>query len=397
MTTQIHDHENQRIRLLVWAPFFWPDIGGIEIITARLVSALRERGYGITVITSHGRKDLPDAAEFHGVSVFRFPFMDALLNRNVPLILRIQREVARIVADFRPDVHHLNFGGPVPITFFYLRTAGSAPVPALLSLHSSVAGLDAGEGTILGQVFHKTDWVTACSAAMLEDVRGLDPTIGSRSSVVHYGLDPPEIEPQPLGFGEPLVMCLGRAVEEKGFDLAITAFASLRARYPKARLALVGDGPHLPALRQQATDMGLDGCMDFRGEVSPDKVAAQINTACMVVVPSRWREAFGLVALEAAQMGRPVVAARVGGLPEVVLDGQTGLVVHKDDPRALFDAMAHLMDHPEQARAMGQAARTRALEGFGSARYVDAYDVLFRRLHSIYRGSATEDSEEGNR
>lgn len=397
MTTQIHDHEHQGIRLLAWMPFFWPDVGGIEIISAKLILALRERGYDITVITSHGRKDLPDAEEFHGVRVFRFPFMDALLNRNIPLILRIQREVARIAADFRPDVHYVNFGGPVPISFFYLRTAGSAPAPVLLTLHNSVAGLDAGESTILGQVFKKADWVTACSAAVLGDARSLDPTIRARSSVVYYGLDAPGLEPEPLDFDEPVVMCLGRVVEEKGFDIALSAFASFRVRYPKARLVLVGDGSSLSALRQQAADLGLDGRMDFRGEVSPVHVPALINTACMVVVPSRWREAFGLVALEAAQMGRPVVATRVGGLPEAVLDGETGLVVQKDDPRVLFDAMAYLMEHPERARAMGKAARKRALESFSGATYADAYDVLFRRLHSMSQVSATEDSQEGER
>jgi glycogen(starch) synthase len=97
-------------------------------------------------------------------------------------------------------------------------------------------------------------------------------------------------------------------------------------------------------------------------------------------MPSRWEEAFGLVALEAALMARPVVATRVGGLPEVVLDGETGLLVQKDDSGALARAVGFLLDHPEQAMSMGNAGRLRAKEVFSLARYVDAYDTLYRRL-----------------
>jgi glycosyltransferase involved in cell wall biosynthesis len=96
-------------------------------------------------------------------------------------------------------------------------------------------------------------------------------------------------------------------------------------------------------------------------------------------MPSR-QEGFGLVALEAAMMGRPVIAARVGGLPEVVLDGLTGILVDKENSRATADAILSLLRHPETALRMGREARTRARQIFGWDRFVNAYDELYQNL-----------------
>jgi glycosyltransferase involved in cell wall biosynthesis len=99
-----------------------------------------------------------------------------------------------------------------------------------------------------------------------------------------------------------------------------------------------------------------------------------------VLIPSRVIEGFGLVAMEAAMMGRPVVATRSGGLPEVVIDGQTGLIVERDDSNALAAAIAYLVDHPDMAAQMGRAARNRAQTIFDWERHIDAFDELYRRL-----------------
>ncbi len=105
-----------------------------------------------------------------------------------------------------------------------------------------------------------------------------------------------------------------------------------------------------------------------------------MNSATLVVMPSRWEEPFGLVAGAAALMARPVVASRVGGLAEVVADGETGLLVDKENPAAVARAVTHLLKNPATAERLGQAARRRAQELFGLDGVVDAYAVLYRRL-----------------
>jgi glycogen(starch) synthase len=173
---------------------------------------------------------------------------------------------------------------------------------------------------------------------------------------------------------------VGRIIAEKGFDLAIAAFASIATRFPRAKLIIAGDGPERERLERQVHDQGITERVDFLGWVPPEQMPTVVAGASVVVVPSRWQEAFGLVALEAALQGRPAVVAGVGGLPEVVIDGETGFVVAPEDSGALARAIAMLLDDPSLAARMGDAARTRATTRHGVARYADEYEQLYEHL-----------------
>jgi glycogen(starch) synthase len=370
----------EAVKVLFWTPLFLPDIGGIQLISSRHIASLRERNYDFVVLTSHGREEAPDESRCNGVTVYRFPVTTALEGRNLRLVREIQKRVVSIKESFKPDLVHINFGGPAPVSYFHLKTAGVCPAPLFLALHGSVRGLSGSSDTILGQVLHAADWTTACSAAMLQDASHIASELSSRSSVVYYGLPEPGIQPEPLSFDQPNILCLGRLVTDKGFDLAITAIAALFHRYPRVRLIIAGGGPARLALEQQVAALQLNRIVEFVGEVAPPEVLSLINKATVVLVPSRWREAFGLVVLEAAQMARPVVATRVGGLPEAVIHEQTGLLVEKENSQALAEAVAFLLDHPDIATRMGREGRERALNQFSWKRYVEAYDALYRSL-----------------
>jgi glycogen synthase len=226
---------------------------------------------------------------------------------------------------------------------------------------------------------HTSDWITACSASVLTHTRQLLPEITPRSSVIYNGLTAPAFDPQPISFDPPRLLCLGRLVIGKGFDLALAAFAKILHRFPSARLVIGGDGPERAKLQQQAIALGLVDSVEFVGSIPPEKVPHFIHAATLVLIPSRL-EGFGLVALEAALMARPVVAARVGGLPEVVAHEQTGLLVEGNQSRGVAQAIVRLLEHPELATQMGQTARERARQKFNWNRYVDGYDALYRKL-----------------
>jgi glycosyltransferase involved in cell wall biosynthesis len=125
--------------------------------------------------------------------------------------------------------------------------------------------------------------------------------------------------------------------------------------------------------------MGLRGDVDFTGLVDAEKVPELLNRATIVIMPSR-REPFGLVALQAAQMARPIVAARVGGLPEVVVHNRTGLLVEKDNSAAIAEGVEYLLNNTESAALMGRCARERARRMFNMERHAEAYHDLYRRL-----------------
>ena len=372
------------MRVLFWTELFWPYIGGVEVLGAKFILALRERGYEFAVITSHGALDLPDEETYQEVPIHRFQFWKALTGRDVDLLARTTREVSRLKRAFRPDLVHINFTDPT--AFFHIRTSRAHPAPLLVSIRIGLPKEGGGRDTLLGQTLRSAQWVTANSAAILAEARRLVPEITSYSSVIFNGLDTPATLPEPLPVNPHCLLCVGRLVSAKGFDLAISAFASLVPRFPGLRLVIAGDGPVRNDLERQAVELGVSNLIDFLGWVNPETVPALMNRATLVVMPSRWEEAFGLVALEAALMARPVVATRVGGLPEVVAHEQTGLVVEKDDHQALAGAIAFLLEHAEVAVKMGKSACLRAQDLFSLKRHVDAYHDLYGQL--IQRGAS---------
>jgi glycosyltransferase involved in cell wall biosynthesis len=168
-------------------------------------------------------------------------------------------------------------------------------------------------------------------------------------------------------------------VRQKGFDVAIAAFARLRDRFPHARLTVAGDGPERQALERLAIELGARDRTEFLGMVPPPRVSEVLDAATVVLMPSRF-EGLPLVAIEAALAARTVVATPVGGLQEIVVDRETGRLVPADDPAALADAVAELLDQPDQVAGLGARARQRALDRFGLTACVQRYDALYQQL-----------------
>jgi glycogen(starch) synthase len=337
---------------------------------------MRGRGYEFVVIAPQSSSDQPSESEYQGIPVYRFPFWNAMV--DIDLFTKIRGEVTRLKRSFAPDLVHIYAVNRS--NFFYHISAHEHSAPLLVTLH----GLMASQANDhMARTLGAADWVTACSSALLNAGRKMVPQITSRSSTIHNGIDEPRVQPTPLSFDPPQLLCLGRLVKEKGVDVMLDAFPSVLTHYPNTRLVIGGDGPEMPYLEQQALRLGVRDAVDFMGWVAPDKVAELMNTSSVVIMPSRG-EAHPLVSLEAAMMNRPIVATRVGGLPEVVTDQETGILIGSDDSNALSEAIVFLLDQPEIATHMGQEARRRARKEFSWEGHVDAYDTLYQRMVRDY-------------
>jgi len=365
------------MRVLFWSELFWPHIGGVEVLGARMVAALSERGHEFVVVTRHDNPDLPEKALFQGIPVYRFPFFQVLAQGNLSELLEVRQRVIRLKRSFAPDLVHINSFGPSSL--YHLDTARVHPSPLLVTFHGHRYPPPDSHDTLLERILRGADWVTAPSAATLEYVRQLVPDFGTGSTVIYNGLEVPSLAHEPLPCEPSRLLYLGRLSSEKGVDLALDALAQITGRYPHVHLLIAGDGQERTALEEQAIELGLAPVVDFVGWVAPDAVPALLNTATMVLMPSR-SEALPLVALQAAMMARPVVGMEVGGLPEVVAHGETGLLVKPQDSQALAEAIVFLLDRPDVATQMGLTARQRARDKFGWKRFVDAHETLYTTM-----------------
>lgn len=262
-----------------------------------------------------------------------------------------------------------------PSSFFFLRRGALRHLPRALTIHSP-ATPQHGDG-LLRRLLKEADIVVAVSQSVADDVIDVTPEIRPKLTVIPNSLPPPPLRPSPLPVAPAAFLCLGRVVKDKAMDVAVEALAILHEQGLKASLEIVGNGPEKRALETLAQERGLRDYVRFCGWMAPEDVAGAINNCDAVLVPSRWKEPFGLVALQAAQMGRPVIASAVGGLMEVVLHGETGVAVPPDDPAALARAMIRLCATPGLAAGMGRKARRRAEQTFGFESFVAAYEQAF--------------------
>jgi glycosyltransferase involved in cell wall biosynthesis len=205
---------------------------------------------------------------------------------------------------------------------------------------------------------------------------------------VYHGLEPPVTQAleregqhirQELGIGPDafLVGNVGRLALQKGQRHLIAAMPLLLERVPRARAIIAGGGDLEDYLRVLASDMGVAERVHVLGPRRD--VPALMHAVDVFVMPSIW-EGFGLVLLEAMAAGRPIVASRVATIPEVVADGETGLLVPVGDPLALADALAQLAEDPDRAARMGEAGRERLRRQFSVEKMVGDTELLYREL-----------------
>jgi glycogen(starch) synthase len=362
------------MRILFWSYVFWPKIGGVEVHAAKLLPSLALRGYEFLVITTKSHPDEPDMHFYQGIPIHRFPFWEFTNYTNINALAAIRQKIIALKRAFAPELVHIN---AVDIgNWFHTLTANASRAPLLVTLHGEWIPRHDG---VVERTLRDAEWVTACSQAILDKGRQLVPEIFLRSSVIHNGLDSPMLTPELPRFDEPRLLCLGRLSPEKGFDVAIKAFAAVLERFPKTRLVICGDGSSRCELEGMVAEKKLNHCVDFLGWVKPENVPALINGSTLVLMPSR-QESLPLVALEAALMERPVLATCVGGIPEVVIHEHTGLHVRPEDSQALAEAVAYLLQRPELAIKIGQNARRWVEQKFSWQTHVDGYDALYREL-----------------
>jgi glycogen(starch) synthase len=381
------------LNILYWTERFWPHIGGVEVLSLELVPELSKLNYDVNVVTSHSAAKLPNADSINGIQITRFDFLTSLSNKDLATILSARKRLSDFKRKTQPDLIHIHFSGPSAL--FHWQTEQAFHAPTLVTIHSlppSFVNDGVSENSLLISTLRKADWVNTVSAAKLNDIRKVLPELAEKSSLIYNGRSMPDTVPSELPMESPTLLCLGRLVRWKGFDIAIDAFSQVANQYPSMTLKIAGDGPELDRLKQQVETLGLQHRVLFTGWIEPEKIPDLLNQVTAVLLPSREEETLPVVALQAAQMARPIIASNLAGFPEVIENNLTGLLFEAGSASALATAIRKTIDSPVEARLMGINAREQAAKRFGLDYWVNQYDKLYKRL--IHEFKQAKDNEQ---
>jgi phosphatidyl-myo-inositol dimannoside synthase len=373
--------ESPAVKLLLVTNDFPPRAGGIQQYCHNLASRLPADQVVVYAPT------WPGAAEFDAAQRFRIVRHPGRRMLPVPDVLRRTAALAREV---RPDV--ICFGAAFPLGLLAGRLTRATGVPCLGFTH----GVEVAVGRVplvrrlLVRVARDLRLVTAVSRwsarRVARAVRGRCPVellpAGVAADVYHPAVDGHQVRAR-HGLGTaPVCVCISRLVPRKGQDRLIQAWPQVVARVPGARLLLVGGGPYERRLRRLAAASPAADRIHLTGEVAWEELPAHYAAGDVFAMPCRTRwlgldlEALGVVFLEAAAAGLPVVAGDSGGAPETVVEGITGTVVDGRRPGPVGQAVAELLANPERAAAMGAVGRRRVEAEFSWAAVVDRLEKL---------------------
>ena len=293
--------------------------------------------------------------------------------------------VRAAVRDLRPDVLHVHWWFPGGLTV-WPGWGLPAALPVVITSHGTDLFLLDRIGLarpLARRVFARAHQVTVISTPLVPRVTALG-VPAERVTVVPMPLDAATFAAGDGPRDADLLLFVGRLIERKGAEFAVRAVAELRQRGHKLRLLLVGDGPERAELERLAGTLGVRAAVAFAGMLPPAEVAPLYRRAAALVFPAvtDWKgeqEGFGMVLVEAMRSGLPIVATRSGGIPDVIADGRTGLLVPERDATALADAVARLRETPEEARRLAAAAQADVASRFAPEQIARVFDGVYRR------------------
>jgi N-acetyl-alpha-D-glucosaminyl L-malate synthase BshA len=365
----------------------YPTYGGSGAVATELGIELAERGHEVHFITYAHPFRLPRFMErvyFHEVESVRYPLFE---HSSYSLALAATMHDVALRRDL--DLLHVHYAIPHAASAWIAQEM--LPPGHRLRIVTTLHGTDI---TLVGQErsfweitrfsIAKSDGITAVSDYLKDETVDRFHVPAGAIEVIPNFVDPTVYhrERHPchrgalLQAGEKMVIHISNFRPVKRVRDVVRVFQRIAAEVP-ARLILVGDGPDRPEAADEAERLGIEDRVVFLGK--QDSVAELLACADLMLLPSE-SESFGLAALEAMASGTPVVATRVGGVPEVVEHGETGFLAEVGAVEEMADAAVRLLRDPERWRQFSQNARTVATERFSAAKVVPRYEQYYERI-----------------
>lgn len=362
------------------------DTGGVTVVVRGLGVHSRQAGNHVVYLvpTWRGRREY----ELDGIRIYRIPmrsiFIESRPRRSrvafllfLPLTLWT---LARILRREKIEVVNVHYLADCWVYFILLHSFLSFKL--IFSVHGSDAlGVEGPRNLkLLDRWRKKIARIVFCSRGFQNQVLSVDSPLQQRSQAILNGIDLRQLQTvaKPTPAREYIVF-VAHLRPHKAQDVLLQAFSTFANKFPNLDLEFVGQGPLLPKLEALRTQLHLEDRVHFRGDLSREQALQQIAGARVFCLASR-REPFGLVILEAMALGTPVVATRTGGIPEIVQDGENGLLVEPGSPEQLAAAICRLLEDESLAKALARNARERVQHSFTLERFAEDYRTLYHRV-----------------
>jgi len=365
----------------------YASVGGSGVVATELASALAARGHDVHVLSSETPFRMRDEPRlsFHKVDAPAYP-----LFREPQYLLSLATRIVQVSRARALDIVHAHYAVPHAAAAYLagqiIADSGRRVPGIVTTLHGTditLVGRDPSYAETVAYCIDQADIVTAVSESLKADTyralrvkRPIEVIPNFLDCDRHRRIPVPGLREELAPHGEPLIVHMSNFRPVKRVETVVEVFRRIRAQRP-ARLLLVGDGPDLGTAQMRVAEHGLQDDVDVRGELLD--VTPILSAADLLLLPSA-QESFGLAALEAMACEVPVVASRVGGLPEVIEHGRTGFLHPPDDVQGMtMSALALLDDAELRARITSEARRTVA-ERFCIDVVVPRYEACYERL-----------------
>jgi glycosyltransferase involved in cell wall biosynthesis len=381
------------MKILQHCVYYPPEVGGLESHVAALSEGLVALGHEVRVVTSRSKPDLPPREVRNGVEIHRTWFP---ARNPAGWILHALASVptTREGAAWADVVHAQAFASVVPCHVAVVGPGAGKGTPLVATFHTShflVRAQEPAWKPILGRLVSWADHALAASIEIAQVAEALAP--GHPVEALTNGVETDRFRPVPPSMTPPpgirYVVVPRRLFPKNGVEFAIRALPLVRAAVPGVEFLLIGDGPERARLEALAATLGVSSATHFLGARPHDEMAGLLCSGELAVFPSLM-EATSVAALECMACGIPVVATRVGGLPEIV-DATVGGLVEPADPESLAAGIVQALER-EDRYELGLRARQRVVDAWSNARLVkrhlEIYEACIEKKQHLRHGEA---------
>ena len=367
----------------------YASVGGSGVVATELGKVLARRGHQVHFISTETPFRLGEfqaGLAFHQVLTPTYP-----LFREPQYLLSLSNKIVQVARESNLDIIHAHYAVPHATAAFLSRqvlaSSGKAPrvVTTLHGTDITLVGNDPSYSQIVAFSIEQSDCVTAVSESLRASTckelgvsRAIKVIPNFLDSSLHRRHDVPELRRRFSGGDDrvKIITHVSNFRPVKRIDAVLAVFNRIRQTLP-CRLLLVGDGPELATAYRVGRELGISDLIDIVG--AQEEVVPLLSVSDLLLLPSA-QESFGMAALEAMACEVPVIASRVGGLPEVIEDGVTGFLHPPDAVEAMAQSAVHLLSDPQLHARVAKAACDRVRVHFSADRVVPMYEDCYRAL-----------------